>query len=245
MLRRLRRSYVHDNGFVNLRCDASAHCPNVKNATQAGYPASFLTRDRQRDLDAQYAEFHAIWGAIFPGQPVPPSLGTVPGAQFALARETARKVPLEELKRLRQWIIDVDFNAKKAGAVFEYIWQIIFLGPSYSVLCPMPHECYCSLYGICLQSISSNPEVLVEEATRSGYQRRRMSNQLNRIQYLQNQSASRGRDLELADLSNGHIDPGLAGLADYITVLERNITELTYEIDELVAQASIPKLKRV
>jgi hypothetical protein len=172
MLRRLRRSYVHDNGFVNLRCDASAHCPNVKNATLAGYPASFLTRDRQKDLDAQYAEFHAIWGAIFPGQPVPPSLGTVPGAQFALAHETARKVPLEELKRLSQWIIDVDFDAKKAGAVFEYIWQIIFLGPSNSVLCPMPHECYCSLYEICLQSISSNPEVLMEEATRSGYWRR-------------------------------------------------------------------------
>jgi uncharacterized protein DUF3431 len=246
-IRTLRRSYVHSKGYANLLCDGTFHCTstNIYNATDSGYPASVLTRKpepKSREaLETQYAQFHEIWDAIFPSQSVPLKLGTVPGAQFALTRETARKIPLNQLKRLRQWIIDVDLDAKAAGAVFERIWHMIFLGTSNSIQCPVPHHCYCSLYGICLESITdaqSSPSTIVEHFTISGHQIRGMSSQLKRIQYLGNQNATKGRDRELAVLSAGQIGPGLAGFSDYTAFLEKNITELTGELDEIVIKAT-------
>jgi hypothetical protein len=247
-IRNLRRSYVRSKGFTNLLCDETYYCTHVYNTTDSGYPASVLTREAtpksQEALEAQYAQFHEIWDAIFPGQPVPPTLGTVPGAQFALTRETAQKVPLNELKRLRQWIIDVDLNAKAAGAVFELIWPMIFLGTSDSILCPVPHHCYCSLYGICLESITdvpSSPERILEQVTVSGRQIRGMSSRLERIRHLGNQSPTTGRDHELAVISAGQIGPGLAGLSDHTALLEKNITDLTCELDEITRKATRSK----
>ena len=244
----LRRSYVRSQGFTNLLCDETYYCTHIHKATDSGYPSSVLTREAkpnsQEAFEAQYAQFHEIWDAIFPGHPVPQRIGGASGAQFALTRETARKVPLTELKRLRQWIIDIDLDAKAAGAVFELLWPMIFLGTKNSVLCPVPYHCYCSVYGICMESVANasfTPERLVEQITLSGRRIRGMRGQLERIRHLGNQIPTEGRDHELAVISAGRIGTGLAGLSDHVALLEKNVTELTFGLDEIVRKASIER----
>jgi hypothetical protein len=240
MVQRLRRSYVRKKGFVQLRCDQDASCRHVHEVTEAGYRATVLTSDVKGELSAQYAEFHQIWDVILPGRPIPPRLGTVSGSQFALTRETALKVPLKELTRLRQWMMDVDYSRWKTGSVFEYLWQVIFLGTSSSVLCPLPHDCYCSLYGVCLQSLSLEPEILMEEILETRKQFHRISSTLSRVRRLQSAPASSQRDEELTVISHGQIGPGLEGAFDYVRALEKNISDWTDPFEELVRKASLP-----
>lgn len=238
MVQHLRRSYIQKMGFVHLRCDQGVFCRQVHEATEAGYRATVLTSDVKGDLNIQYAEFHEIWDALLPGQLIPPRLGTASGSQFALTRETALKVPLKELTRLRQWIMDVGYSPWKTGSVFEYLWQVIFLGTSYSVLCPLPHDCYCSVYGICLESLSSDPEALMEEVLETRKQFHRMSSRLSRIRRLQSAPASSQRDKELTIVSHGRIGPGLEGASDYIRALEKNISDWIDPFEDLVRIAS-------
>jgi hypothetical protein len=242
-LRRLRRSYIKSNGFTNLLCDRTYRCSHIYNATKSGFPASVLTRGRQLmygENESDYTQFREIWDGIFPGRPIPATLGTVPGAQFSLTRETAQRVSLDELKRLRQWIIDVDLDAKAAGAVFERLWHMIFLGTSESVLCPVPHQCYCSLYGICLKpakDTQSDAETMLDNTVEYGRLIQATFSQLRRIRELASRSISRGRDREIADLSQGEIGPGLRGLSEYITLLEKRCEELTDKLDEIMRKS--------
>jgi hypothetical protein len=241
MVRRLRRSFVRDQGFVNLLCDESFRCANLFKATDQGYPAYILTRERhgKGSLESQYDKFQEVWDAIFPSQPIPLSLGCPDGAQFALTRQTARGVPLDRLKALRQWIIDTQLKSFQAGGVFERTWHMIFQGTSNSVACYIPHECFCSLYGICFATISSSPDTLLNEATSSGNEIYEMSRKLGRMRYLRDQSPSSVIDNELAGISKNEIGPGKAGLLEYMAVLEANITRQTLDLDALVRKASI------
>jgi hypothetical protein len=149
---------------------------------------------------------------------------------------------LDRLKALRQWIIDAELSPSQAGAVFERTWHMIFRGTSNSVACYTPHECLCSLYGICFGSISSSPDVLLDGATSSGREIYKMSRNLDRMRYLRDQGPSTEQDSELAGISNGEIGPGQAGLLEYMVTLEANVTRLTRDLDALVGKASI-KLK--
>jgi hypothetical protein len=79
MVRRLRRSFARDQGFINLRCDKSFRCTNLFKATADGYPAYILTRERpdQGSLESQYEKFNEMWDAIFPSQPIPETMGWI------------------------------------------------------------------------------------------------------------------------------------------------------------------------
>ncbi|KAJ5368550.1 uncharacterized protein N7496_008310 [Penicillium cataractarum] len=240
LIQRLRRQYARDRGFANLRCDASDPCTKLWYAVNGRYPASVFTRkriDHTHQLEVEYAEFDQLWEAIFPGQQVPSAIGTHPGAQFALTRDTARRVSLAELKRLRQWIVDADLTSKSAGAVFELFWHMIFLGTQASVACPAPVECYCALYGICIQAVDADVDHLLDNVTREGYRAYEMGRDLDRIRHLVDQGPSDERDGELESISDGRIGPGLAGLSDYTAELDMSIAETTKLLDRIVKEA--------
>jgi hypothetical protein len=243
MVSRLRRSYIHNKGFVNLLCDIKLRSSRIYHATESGFPAYVLTREDglrpelRHNTDSEYARFHEIWSSIFPGRPVPTSLGSVAGAQFALTRETARKIPLDELIRLRQWIIDAGLDAKSAGAVFEVVWHMIFVPCTESVLCPIPLECYCSLYGICLEHKKDSPssgQMLLEEAAGYWHQALPMISTLRRINQFVAQNVTIAQDPELAYLSDGRIDWTLSGLSNFVVSLQKNISQLTDRLDEII-----------
>jgi hypothetical protein len=84
-----------------------------------------------------------------------------------------------------------------------------------------------------------SPETLLDEATRSGREVYSKSRKLGRLQYLREQGPFPTQDSELAGLSNGEIGPRHAGLVEYMTVLEADITRLTLDLDSLVEKASI------
>jgi hypothetical protein len=240
LIQRLRRSYARDAGFVNLRCDATNACTDIRYSIQGRYPASIFTRKRidySRQLEVEYAEFDQLWEEIFPGQPVPSAIGTHTGAQFALTRDTARRLSLAELRRLRQWIVDAELTSKSAGAVFEFVWHMLFLGTQASVACAAPLECYCALYGICIQAVDADADRLLNDLTRAGYHAYELRRDLDRIRYLTSQESSAERDGELESISGGRIGPGLAGLLDYTTEVDRYIAETTKSLDEIVEKA--------
>ncbi|KAL2842104.1 hypothetical protein BJX68DRAFT_270822 [Aspergillus pseudodeflectus] len=255
LVRNLRTQYVRARGFVNLGCDWSSYCTRPPTASASPlvsadnkqavpgslYPISVLTRHPPSDPRAEYSTFAMIWASLFPGQPVPPVLGTVPGGQFALSREAALRVPLRELKRLRQWIIETDYlTSKDIGAVFEMLWHVLFLGWRNALLCPAQHDCYCELYGICLHLISDGPGRLCDSAIAEG---RRRENLLNRIQTLQIIAArppSELQDTMLSEYSNGRLQHGLKGFPEYLVELQRNISAIESHIDGIAERATIP-----
>lgn len=240
LIQRLRRTHARDAGFVNPRCDASSTCTEIQYAVHGQYPASAFTRKRihySQQLEVEYAEFDRLWDEIFPGQPVPLAIGTNVGAQFALTRDIAWRVSLAELQRLRKWIVDTDLTSKSAGAVFESIWHMLFLGTQASVVCPAPPDCYCALYEICIQAIDKDTDHLLDNVTREGYRAYEMSRDLDRIQQLVGQRPSDERDGELENISGGRIRPGLAGLLKYTTDLDMYITETKKRLDRIVKEA--------
>lgn len=240
LIQRLRRPHARDAGFVNLRCDASNACTEIRYAVHGQYPASVFTRKRidySRQLELEYAEFDQLWDEIFPGQPVPSAIGTHTGAQFALTRDMARRVSLAELKRLRQWIVDADLTSKSAGAVLEFVWHMLFLGTQASVLCPAPLECYCALYEICIQAVDTDADRLLDDVTQEGYRAYEIGRDLDRIQRLIGQAPSDERDGELESISGGRIGPDFAGLSKYTADLDMYIAETTKRLDRIVKEA--------
>ncbi|KAL3440148.1 hypothetical protein BJX65DRAFT_315062 [Aspergillus insuetus] len=219
MMESLRPSHILERGFVNLRCDWSSYCTEMATPTpeEGMYPISLLTRH-------------------------PPPDPTMPGGQFALSRRTAHRVPLAELKRLRQWILDVEYlSSKDVGAVFEMLWHVLFLGVGESALCPVPYQCYCGLYGVCLQSISSDPGRLWEELEAFGQWRYKIQNHIEAVQIIGARESSELRDSMLSEYSDGWIRAGLEGLSEYVEMAERNITSIESNINGIVELATSPQ----
>ncbi|OKP12110.1 hypothetical protein PENSUB_2351 [Penicillium subrubescens] len=240
LIQRLRRPHVRDAGFVNLRCDATNTCTEIQYAVHGQYPASVFTRkgiDYLPQLELEYAEFNRLWDGIFPGQPVPSAIGTHTGAQFALTRDIALRVSLAELKRLRQWIVDTDLTSKSAGAVFEVVWHMLFLGTQASVICPAPLECYCALYEICIQAVNKDADRLLDDVSQEGYRAYEMGRDLGRIQRLIGQSPSDERDGELESISGSRIGPDLAGLSKYTADIDMYIAKTTERLNRIVKEA--------
>jgi hypothetical protein len=84
---------------------------------------------------------------LFPGLPLPLSVGVACCAQFAATRETIHSRSLEDYRRWRQWLLDTSLEDHISGRVLEYSWHMIFGKPS--VHCPNAKDCYCKTYGLC------------------------------------------------------------------------------------------------
>ncbi|KIW34143.1 uncharacterized protein PV07_00939 [Cladophialophora immunda] len=159
-VQRMNYSHVHKHGYVNLLCDENGW---PSSSCDVAHGASFpLSRFRESEADFRrlvpsrvkrsfIAQMNYILNNVLPDQKLPAVIGAPRGAQFALAREAARRVPLETLHWLRQWVIDSagHLDGHFVGQVLENLWHVIFLGAANGVLCPSEDICYCDLYGLC------------------------------------------------------------------------------------------------
>ncbi|KAF2014404.1 hypothetical protein BU24DRAFT_463196 [Aaosphaeria arxii CBS 175.79] len=167
MVNKLNITTVLRQGFVGLACDAhlQRHIGSVPNV--AGISSLELTREdwftNPQDLPRiAPTEWHQryldLWESLFPNTPAPLTIDAPKGGQFALSRQTAMLVPKEKLSRLRDWLIATPLPSKCAGAVFEALWHLIFLGPTNSSISTQSSVCYCQLYDICPQQGSTSEE---------------------------------------------------------------------------------------
>jgi hypothetical protein len=140
MIRHLSSARVIREGYMNLRCQWYPGCPGWL------HPGS-------QQVDEEKKEEVLVgkaWKEIFPNEPIPEVLGQPCCSQFALSADRIRAIPLQEYKRLQQWLLKTKLTSSMSGRIFEYLWQYLWTGSP--VVCPSTHECYCDGFGACFKN---------------------------------------------------------------------------------------------
>jgi hypothetical protein len=139
-IRHLSDDRVAREGYMNLRCMFYPGCPawlrlNAKEETE----------EKKEELFVAQA-----WKDLFPNDSMPEILGQPCCSQFAVSADRIRAIPLNEYKRLRNWLLKTKLRNSMSGRVFEYLWHYLWTGKN--VLCPAMHECYCDGFGACFKN---------------------------------------------------------------------------------------------
>lgn len=115
-VRALRKEFVQEAGFVNLRCQLSPGCPT---AIQPFRSPPMM----ENPGEAHYA---TAWKALFPNEPVPREVGAPCCSQFAVSREQILQRPHSDYQRMYDWVMNNDLPDEVTSNIMEYTWHIIF-----------------------------------------------------------------------------------------------------------------------
>lgn len=81
------------------------------------------------------------------------------GAQFAVTASTVRENLIRDLlERMRSWIIHKALPSMTAGAIFEYLWPYLLLGPNEES-CPQEAACYRLMFEVCFDPSDGGSEM--------------------------------------------------------------------------------------
>jgi hypothetical protein len=138
-IRHLSDTRVTREGYMNLRCMFYPGCP------------AWLRLNAKEEVEEKKEELLVAkaWKELFPNDPMPDILGQPCCSQFALSADRIRAIPLNEYKRLRNWLLKTKLRNSMSGRIFEYLWHYLWTGKN--VLCPAMHECYCDGFGACFK----------------------------------------------------------------------------------------------
>ncbi|TID26442.1 hypothetical protein E2P81_ATG00916 [Venturia nashicola] len=122
-IRHLSDARVAREGYMNLRCMFYPGCP------------SWMRLNAKEEVEEKKEEMLVArsWEELFPNDPMPDILGQPCCSQFAVSGERIRAIPLDEYKRIRNWLLKTTLSRK-------------------NVLCPAMHECYCDGFGACFKN---------------------------------------------------------------------------------------------
>jgi hypothetical protein len=84
-------------------------------------------------------------------RPLPRYIQAPPGATFAVERAAVLRHSKEFYEGLRAWALKTPMERWWAGAVFEFLWALIFTGQE--VMDPPRDQCLCDLYDICIKGM--------------------------------------------------------------------------------------------
>ncbi|KAF2801667.1 uncharacterized protein BDZ99DRAFT_402837, partial [Mytilinidion resinicola] len=129
--------FVHQTGYVNLRCIQSPGCP--------AEIQPFRPADELSDLRPQERAMVSAWNELFGNFDVPKIIASPCCAQFSVSRDQVLKRSKDEYQRYLKWLLDTPLNDATSGRIFEYLWHIIF--GREPVHCPDMNQCYQDLYG--------------------------------------------------------------------------------------------------
>lgn len=142
-INRMNRTFVMEQGYVNTRCDHWPGCPSwvVFNPSNAEHSLD------PHKLSDMFNE--KLFGRLFPHEKdYPRYFAETCCSQFAASRDAIRAVPLEEWRRIKDWIED-EWADQYTGRAMEMMWQYIF--KRQGVMCPSMGSCYCKQYGLCVE----------------------------------------------------------------------------------------------
>jgi hypothetical protein len=115
MLRHFQIPYLEEEGYVNIRCAWSLGCPHeIKPLEEEG---------EHREAVHAGGDYKQAFEYLFPGTPVPESIGVSCCAQFAATREKIREREKRDYIRYRDWIMETSLDDSISGRVFEYSWH--------------------------------------------------------------------------------------------------------------------------
>lgn len=139
-IRHLSDARVVREGYMNLRCMFYPGCP------------AWMRLNAKEEVEEKKEEMLVAksWMELFPNDPMPDILGQPCCSQFAVSGERIRAIPLDEYKRIRNWLLKTRLSSSMSGRVFEYLWHYLWTGKN--VLCPAMHECYCDGFGACFKN---------------------------------------------------------------------------------------------
>jgi hypothetical protein len=106
-----------------------------------------ISREEIDPSKATEIAYPQVFQELFPGEPLPSTVGVACCAQFAVTRDRIRARPVTDYQHYRQWLLDTSLEDYVSGRVLEYSWHIIFGKPA--VYCPNAKECYCNTFGLC------------------------------------------------------------------------------------------------
>ncbi|KAL0256163.1 hypothetical protein SLS55_008555 [Diplodia seriata] len=115
----LNLDYVHQAGYVNLRCTHIPGCPDEIQPFRDPFDAS-----RAKEI-----HMPAAWQALFGNPDVPHVIGAACCAQFAVSRDRVLKRPLDDYVHFRDWVLDTPLEDDLSGRILEYLWHVIFGKP--------------------------------------------------------------------------------------------------------------------
>ena len=119
-LNELRTDFVQQNGYVNLRCLQNPGCPDEMQPFRKPNPDD----PEDRRAERIYPE---AWKYIFGDTiEVPRQIGAACCSQFAISGRQALARSLDDYKKMRKWLLQVEIDDYASGRVFEYMWHIIF-----------------------------------------------------------------------------------------------------------------------
>lgn len=119
-LKLLRRSFVRQQGYVNLRCRWNPGCPSGVQIHQ----------EKSKELSSYEAVFEDSWKLIFQNSDVPEVVGSGCCAQFAVSKQRIRARSHGFYVHLRKWLLNTNLDDATSGRVMEYLWHIIFGAPA-------------------------------------------------------------------------------------------------------------------
>ncbi|KAB8339121.1 hypothetical protein FH972_022057 [Carpinus fangiana] len=148
-IRNLRLSYVEQHGYANMRCTWSLGCPaELHPYTDPSKIEEALAGNNDRDKTE--AAFTRAYLELFPdakAEEAPTAVGIPCGAQFALSRWMIQSRPLDDYKRIRNWLWATELPDAVSGRILEYSWHVL-MGKPFEY-CPSAKECFCDKFGLC------------------------------------------------------------------------------------------------
>lgn len=146
MLRNFRVPYLQKQGYVNLRCVWTLGCPAEI------HPLSDAHRE---DVHAgEY--FKNGFMELFPGTPVPESVGVSCCAQFGVTRAKVLERPKSDYERYRRWLTETDLTDDLSGRIMEYSWH----SKLSFCRCDLPHNADCINPSLSSSDLRTRPGVL-------------------------------------------------------------------------------------
>ena len=139
LIDRLNLDFVDEEGYTSLKCNW-LKCPDPQVEPELGFLDSIW------DIKGMYASAFQLF---FPNETIPNFVSGPCYAQFAVTKDTVRRLPIAKYEQIRQWLWNQEGDEYnyKSGIVLEYMWHIIFGKPAF--FCPPAKECYCKKWGLC------------------------------------------------------------------------------------------------
>jgi len=125
MLTRLQLPHIQAQGYVNLRCVWTLGCPAEIQPIKE-YEEAMAAYDDDLDVPGDLKTgpiYKTAFEALFPGQPVPETIGASCCAQFAVTGEKVRQRLKSDYEAYRRWLLETELPDHVSGRVLEYSWH--------------------------------------------------------------------------------------------------------------------------
>ena len=133
MLERLQLSYVHSEGYVNLRCVWTLGCPEeIHPLSEHDSPLPAADGRPSNTRAGNY--YKEAFEDLLPGVDVPETVAVPCCAQFAATAKQIKERPKQDYTDYRNWLLATNLEDHLSGRILEYLWHSTYIHKPAMVL---------------------------------------------------------------------------------------------------------------